>query len=592
VTASGIGAISINAAAYGGSGGDAYYRDPDAGDAGAGGVATARASGSGDGGVVSATAQSGNSGGASGAAHLAADGVTAAASARGVDIGTKGISVNATAIAGTGSGGDGGAAGGNGATVWLSNAVSGSSRGSLSLSQIAVAGAGGSTDTGTPGRGGDATSMLSVSDSAASALTGSVSARAGSGGIRSDPNGSGGDSLQAPSGNALASISMTSTRIGTAVSAQSLAVGGGMMYSAAVGAPSGSGTASATAISAGDALSMASAVGGGALTNALPTGQATATATSRSTLAGYGASAHSAATNTSLATSSAYSYASAAGVANSIADGQAMAGQAQAVSTSTGGLGQRVVAGATVKLGPTSYIGGDSASAMTMTSFGATGLVLPDLSSGVANAQAFSYADGAPDAAIVAEQLAAHPHVAGAVAVSGLQAMGLGSMGVQLQDDFGDPARSYTTSVEYSFALAAPGGVLLGLLDFTGQDAAGPGSLTLDIYNLGHRLLDVSFASVAAAEAYFTDQSVDLGTFAGSVDLTMTFTVTGAGNQGADFSYVLSAGELTTPVPEPAAWWLMLAGLGGLAAQRVRKGRATRDRLSRRRATLPLAAND
>ena len=68
----------------------------------------------------------------------------------------NGEAVTAQAVQIGGAGGDGtnGANGGNGAASSLDTAVQGSTSGSLTLIQDARGGAGGSSDTGTPGAGG------------------------------------------------------------------------------------------------------------------------------------------------------------------------------------------------------------------------------------------------------------------------------------------------------------------------------------------------------------------------------------------------------------------------------------------------------
>ena len=71
----------------------------------------------------------------------------------------------------------------DGASVGLNNAVSGSTTGSLSLYQNAYAGNGGSGFIVAPGKGGSASSALSVFDIIASSLLGSTVATGGNGGM-------------------------------------------------------------------------------------------------------------------------------------------------------------------------------------------------------------------------------------------------------------------------------------------------------------------------------------------------------------------------------------------------------------------------
>lgn len=91
------------------------------------------------------------------------------------------VSVSVTQIGGHGgfvAAGDGG----NGADSILENATSGSTRGTLFLSQTAIAGDGGSSRFGNNGQGGNAVSTFSIVDSQASSITVKAEAQGGSSG--------------------------------------------------------------------------------------------------------------------------------------------------------------------------------------------------------------------------------------------------------------------------------------------------------------------------------------------------------------------------------------------------------------------------
>ena len=186
--------------------------------------------------------------------------------------------------------------------------------------------------------------------------------------------------------------------------------------------------------------------------------------------------------------------------------------------------------------------------------------------------QAFAFADGQPKARAVNTQLASHAQVAAAVNAAGLKPMGLGSMGANVADA-ATAAQDYTATTEYSFTLAGPGGLTLGLLDFTGYAQGGAFALTFDVSNSGTSLVHQSFDTLSSADAYFSDHALDLGRFSGHVDLAITFQVSGATAQGAGFSYVLAGGalanSLTLPsaVPEPQTWLMWMAGLAAAAGR-------------------------
>jgi hypothetical protein len=276
--------------------------------------------------------------------------------------------------------------------------------------------------------------------------------------------------------------------------------------------------------------------------------------------------------NAVVVNSTAQSFASGAGLAQSTAVAQGAGGLTQATSTSTGGVATRIVTAASAQAGGTSNVG-------TITSFGSTGLILPDLSGANTGLHAFSYADGAPDPSLVASELASHRKINHALVASGLQTLALGSMGAQIAMD-ASAVNTYSASAEYSFTLAHASGVLLGLLDFSGHDSGNSVSITFSVSNFGSSLLNLTFSSLSDADTYFSDHALSLGTMSGNVDLLLNYTLVGQTDQAADFSYLLATGPLTnsgtsiSPVPEVDPRALLLLGLGVLAAfQRLMRAR-------------------
>ena len=154
-------------------------------------------------------------------------------------------------------------------------------------------------------------------------------------------------------------------------------------------------------------------------------------------------------------------------------------------------------------------VAGSAVQAATQTTFGGAVSALPDLSAGSNGLQAFAFADGQPKARAVNTQLASHAQVAAAVNAAGLKPMGLGSMGANVADA-ATAAQDYTATTEYSFTLAGPGGLTLGLLDFTGYAQGGAFALTFDVSNSGTSLVHQSFDTLSSADAYLDRKSTRL----------------------------------------------------------------------------------
>ncbi|MBN8509871.1 MAG: PEP-CTERM sorting domain-containing protein [Burkholderiales bacterium] len=148
----------------------------------------------------------------------------------------------------------------------------------------------------------------------------------------------------------------------------------------------------------------------------------------------------------------------------------------------------------------------------------------------------------------------------------------------------------------YTFSPTATTRLTLGLLDFTSY-GGGFESLSLSAKNGANSIFSTTITDLATAEAYFDDRVISLGNFgAGARSLTLSFSLTASGAQGADFSYLVSSalppspaslGPIAAPsptaaVPEPGSWALMAAGLGVLAATAARRGSSISVRWSRR----------
>lgn len=261
------GGATAEANVFGGNGGlvgegeqFSFGVDPTLSNGGAGGNASSVANAVSVSGAVSAKAYAtGGNGGATNVAFSGRGGdggkATARASASSV---TGNVSVLAQATGGNGGGANNfyGPAGA-GAAVYLENMVAGATRGALSLLQHAIGGNGGEANTGGGGPpdlpvpptnnvGGNAGSVLRLSDSQASALKGTVSARGG--------NAGGFTGVASPAaGNGRAELYLTSTRAGTNVDGSVTAIGGDTTDGSFGGVAGDAGSATAIASLTGKA---------------------------------------------------------------------------------------------------------------------------------------------------------------------------------------------------------------------------------------------------------------------------------------------------------------------------------------------------
>jgi hypothetical protein len=206
--------------------------------------------------TVSAYATGGSGGGGVGTGCVGGNG---AAANLGQVSGSSSGGGNVTVIASV-TGGSGGygytytvnilaANGGNGADASLTNAVSGSTSGSLTLIQQATGGAGGGTDGGTTGIAGNASSKLTLDQNGSASLIGKALAYGGGGGnTRSTSAGAG--------GTACSMINLTGSGN---VNATAQATGGGGGAGYMLGTTSGNG-GSATAVATGYSIGSSSIV--------------------------------------------------------------------------------------------------------------------------------------------------------------------------------------------------------------------------------------------------------------------------------------------------------------------------------------------
>ena len=147
---------------------------------------------------------------------------------------------------------------------------------------------------------------------------------------------------------------------------------------------------------------------------------------------------------------------------------------------------------------------------------------------------AIALATGLPLAANTAAILDANPNIATAFSGSPVF-FATGELGGGYARSGGSGAETITDTVDIDIdltKLASPGNLILGLFNPT---AHGIGFSSLDFtlaISGGATLVNESFTSVSAAETFFTDEAMDLGSLASapfggsSLDLVATFTLT------------------------------------------------------------------
>jgi hypothetical protein len=160
--------------------------------------------------------------------------------------------------------------------------------------------------------------------------------------------------------------------------------------------------------------------------------------------------------------------------------------------------------------------------------------------------QAIAMIDGKPSAASVNAVEAAHPTMA--AALKGATVVGLGELG-GAYDGSGGGTQTETSSVAESVDLsqfASEKDLLVGFYQGT-QVGAGVSDLTLDITANGTDVFHQEFTNSAAAVAFFTDHTLDLGimtAFGSALDIAASMTTTEASpGAGLDFGLLIANGS-------------------------------------------------
>jgi hypothetical protein len=114
------------------------------------------------------------------------------------------------------------------------------------------------------------------------------------------------------------------------------------------------------------------------------------------------------------------------------------------------------------------------------------------------------------------------------------------------------------------------------LLGFLVATSLGNGfdSSKIAIFVNGQLIFSESFNNLASAQAFFTQDSFNLGQPSnGLTNVSLIFDETMSSNQGFGFTYAVATTSIAGGVPEPSIWALMLIGFAGLGFISYRRTR-------------------
>jgi hypothetical protein len=503
---------------------------------GAGGNVPSGTGSGGDGGLGTATLIVNSAGGLShsvtttGGRGGSGQGVGQQAGAGGLATGSASITASGTASVGvSATGGIGGFASlgadaGAGGNAILLDAASGSSPVDLRLRQTAIGGDGGNaSDGGTAGRGGDATSIYDATNPAGGDLRVENTVRGGQGGegFTTSHAGAGGDAVARTQATAEPGADLIVDASAVAGSAAEPAPG-------TLGASGGRADASATGIGTAETRVDAYASGGRS-TDGTPDGAARA-------------------------------FVSATG-ASGLATANAGSGGGLVSSVSAAGFVQ--LAGRPSEARSTADVAGPAARLAS-----------------AASLEAAAFATGLPTQSDVASALMGNPD---AMAVLGNHADFLGSvvLGAASAGELAGLTLTNTSRTSFHLdmsTIADPRDLVIGFLD---TEAAGAGTLSVQVYAESLDVFEETFDDLAEAAAFFDDRVLNLGDWtmglSGNLDVELVLSFTSADPTGR-----FAVNMLLANVPEPSSALLLVAGIGCLAAARSSRRSAGGCRLPRR----------
>ena len=192
---------------------------------------------------------------------------------------------------------------------------------------------------------------------------------------------------------------------------------------------------------------------------------------------------------------------------------------------------------------------------------------------------AYAFSSGLPDKAYATTLIDGASNVASALlgprdAVFGTAMLGANYAPNEIDVIAYTPTLTYSATSTFDFAYG--GDLLLGLIeDQQSGFANGLGfqSMEFTIAANGDEIFDITFLSLAAAESFFHDNVIDLGSDLGpNIDLTFGYTLVADGSYNSGgFGFDFAIGGA---VPEPSTWAMMLIGFAGLGFAGYRRARA------------------
>jgi hypothetical protein len=163
---------------------------------------------------------------------------------------------------------------------------------------------------------------------------------------------------------------------------------------------------------------------------------------------------------------------------------------------------------------------------------------------------AYAFSTGLPDKAYATTLIDGASNVASALLGPEDAVFGTAILGANYAPDGGGASLAYSASSTFDFVYR--GDLLLGLIGdqvsgFAGRQ--GFQSIEFTIVADGVEILDKTFMSLAAAESFFRDDVIDLGSDLGpSIDLTFGYTLVADGSGGFGFDFAMGA---RSPSPRP-----------------------------------------
>src|SRR5208282_4018584 len=169
---------------------------------------------------------------------------------------------------------------------------------------------------------------------------------------------------------------------------------------------------------------------------------------------------------------------------------------------------------------------------------------------GADNAYAFATAN--PSASFVSSELSTHSNVNAALGGAAATVFGAGTQGA-FYSSTATGAQTYQSSIDWTLnATSISGHLIVGLLD---NQTLGTGftSLNFTVVEGGSTLVNVAFTTLATAQAFFTNDALDLGTFASTSNLSLAINfdlTTSATGSGFGENFLLGA-TMSPPPTQP-----------------------------------------